>query len=224
MAWDKDQPAGTLKVREADDYIRANNDALEDALSRQHTFPGTYGSTAGKHTVGEVGVLLVDTKTNLGTGTGVEGAMSYASDTETLYRDTGTNISAITSIPTGTKAYFYQNTAPAGWTLDAAVVDRMLAVKGGSAAYNTNGGTSAGDFSHIHTTGNHTLSIAEMPNHNHNIYGTGGGGGAGSSTPSTATPYPTSYTGGDEAHNHGNTGSLATYRPYAAVGIICTKD
>jgi len=49
MSWDKDKPAGSQKVRLADDDIRANNAALEDALYRNHVFPGVEGSTAGRH-------------------------------------------------------------------------------------------------------------------------------------------------------------------------------
>ena len=37
--------------------------------------------------------------------------------------------------PTGTKAWFFQNTAPIGWTIDATVTDDLLAVKGGTQAY-----------------------------------------------------------------------------------------
>ncbi len=50
MAWDKNKPAGSQKIRLSDEEIRANNTALEDALAREHTFPGVSGSTAGQHT------------------------------------------------------------------------------------------------------------------------------------------------------------------------------
>jgi hypothetical protein len=50
MAWDKDKPAGSQKIRLSDEEIRANWAALEDALGRQHTFPGVLGGTAGEHT------------------------------------------------------------------------------------------------------------------------------------------------------------------------------
>lgn len=50
MAWDKNKPAGSQKIRLSDEEIRANNTALEDALAREHTFPGVLGGTAGKHT------------------------------------------------------------------------------------------------------------------------------------------------------------------------------
>lgn len=50
MAWDKDKPAGSQKIRLSDEEIRANNAALEDALAREHTFPGVLGDSAGQHT------------------------------------------------------------------------------------------------------------------------------------------------------------------------------
>lgn len=49
-------------------------------------------------------------------------------------------------IEEGTKIWFYQNVAPAGWTLDATPSDELLAVKGGTQAYNAAGGTVAGTW------------------------------------------------------------------------------
>ncbi len=46
----------------------------------------------------------------------------------------------------GTKMWFYQNVALAGWTLDAVPGDELLAVKGGAQAYNAAGGTVAGTW------------------------------------------------------------------------------
>ena len=69
---------------------------------------------------------------------------------------------------------------------------------------------------HTHTTGNHTLTIAEMPSHSHttsNSYGDYGTPNAsygvisnvsGSGAPVGIT---VNSTGGSGAHNHGNTGS-----------------
>jgi len=47
--WDKDKPAGSTKIRLSDEQIRANNAALEDAIGRDHSFPGAQGTTAGQH-------------------------------------------------------------------------------------------------------------------------------------------------------------------------------
>lgn len=61
---------------------------------------------------------------------------------------------------------------------------------------------------HIHTTGNHTLTIAEMPSHTHDwrfsdVAARGTAIGANSDGSLRAT----TATGGGGAHNHGNTGS-----------------
>jgi hypothetical protein len=146
-----------------------------------------------------------------------------------------------------TKAYFYQNTAPTGWTIDATPADALLAVKGGSAAYNANGGTQQGTWTqpnHLHSTGDVTLTAAQsgVPAHTHPHTHTVSYGSADVGTVKAAfvennTETGTMNTGTDatanataaaaEAHNHGNTGNGATantWRPLAQVGIICTLN
>lgn len=145
-------------------------------------------------------------------------------------------------LPTATKVWFWQNTAPTGWTIDAtAAADAVLAVKAGSGTYAVAGGSQAGTWAqpnhthaggshthtvgththsftgvdHLHMTGNHTLTIAEMPAHSH-LAPTA----SGSVPPNYEVPNidphqsydylaaaPTSVTGGGGAHNHGNTGA-----------------
>ena len=158
-------------------------------------------------------------------------------------------LESILEAPAGTKMYFYQNAAPAGWTYDNGVTDRILSVKGGAQAYNVNGGNQAGSW----TQPDYTLQVADMPAHDHG--GVTGAGGVHSHTFGGATPrygssvhadgyfgdelygdvyqssspisiansaahtHTVSSEGGDGAHHHGN-----IYRPYAAVGIIATKD
>ena len=78
--------------------------------------------------------------------------------------------------PAGTKMIFYQNAAPAGWTIDSDPADHLLAIKGGTEAYNAAGGTKAGTWtqpdhnhtgpSHIHTMPTH---IHTMPTHIHTM-------------------------------------------------------
>jgi len=67
------------------------------------------------------------------------------------------------------KIWMYRNTTCDGWTIDATVTDRVLALKGGTGLYNANGGTVAGETwanlkAHTHTGHSHTHS------HNHQIY------------------------------------------------------
>jgi hypothetical protein len=78
----------------------------------------------------------------------------------------------ITFAPSGTKMYFYQNTAPTGWTIDATVADCLLAIKGGSNDYNVTGGQEVaadgwGLLSHTHTGPSHTHTT---PIHKHRWY------------------------------------------------------
>ncbi len=47
-AWDKTKP-GNVKMRVGRQQILANNAALEDALKRDHNFPGTEGADDGEH-------------------------------------------------------------------------------------------------------------------------------------------------------------------------------
>ena len=87
-------------------------------------------------------------------------------------------------------------------------------------------GDSGGSNTHTHTTSNHTLTVNEIPSHTHNIYGGDGDvpdwfGGSGNpygikARSGTAYDY-LGYTGGGQAHNHGNTGSSSNMPPYLVV-------
>ena len=151
--------------------------------------------------------------------------------------------------PDVNKIWTYQDTAPIGWSIITGTSDSLLACKGGGQSYNTVGETQAGTWSqsghyhsmgvHAHTTSSHTLTEAEMPSHMHTTeiyynlttaYG----------TPSSYTwyrsiPGNTGLTGGNQSHNHGNTGSggspstllgggSSNYRPLANIGIVIEKD
>ena len=136
---------------------------------------------------------------------------------------------------TGRKLYLYENTAPTGWSI-VAVTDKVLAVKGGSDAYNVNGGNTAGTW----TQPSHALITAELPIHTHTI-GSGGShthqvsayaagiDGTGWGTASASSSSVTSDSGGSHTHTAGNAGSGSshnhgsTYRPAAAVGVIVEK-
>ena len=146
-----------------------------------------------------------------------------------------------------TKCWFYQDAAPTGWTIDSSAADALLAVKGGSAAYNANGGTQQGTWTqpnHLHSTGDVTLTAAQsgVPAHTHPhthtvSYGSADVGTVRAAFVENNTETGTINTGTDatanataaaaEAHNHGNTGNGATantWRPLAQVGIICTLN
>ena len=122
-------------------------------------------------------------------------------------------------IPSGTKMWFYADTAPVGWTLDATPSDSLLAVKGGSTY--TTGAAQAGTW----TQPDATLTAAQIPPHTHLTGATtsaSSGGGATiycyATTP-TSTGATATSGGSASSHNHGS-----TYRSQANVGIICSKD
>ena len=121
--------------------------------------------------------------------------------------------------PSGTKLWFYQDTAPTGWTIVSGVSDCLIGIKGTSGATYATGGTVAGTWQ----TPDHTLTLNEIPSHTHGyneVKYVGGGNfdwGVSFENP-TAGPINTTSAGGGMAHNHGN-----TWRPVAAIGIIAVK-
>lgn len=72
--------------------------------------------------------------------------------------------------PAGTRLFFHSDTPPTGWTTDATIADQLLAIKGGSNAYNVSGGTkNKGSWTptdHIHTMDTH---VHTMGTHKHTM-------------------------------------------------------
>ena len=78
-----------------------------------------------------------------------------------------------------------------------------------------------GSKTHVHSTANHTLTVAEMPSHNHSLAMTDKTGDAGLIDRVHTQTYAvsgwwswTSDTGSNQPHNHGNTGSASNLNPY----------
>lgn len=117
----------------------------------------------------------------------------------------------------GTSIPFYQATAPAGWTQNVAINDRVLRVFSGV------GGGFGGNWtlSGMSVDG-HALSIAEMPAHNHNLTGSSGATGGGVLIPGPWGNDGQWAQGGGQAHTHGLTNS--SWRPAYIDVIICSKD
>ena len=82
-------------------------------------------------------------------------------------------------------------------------------------------GNTGGSATHTHTTGNHTLTIAEMPSHDHAArYGStidGDGTGYRFSNTNGTNRAIIENEGGGQAHNHGDTGSSSNMPPYLIV-------
>lgn len=148
----------------------------------------------------------------------------------------------VAQIPIGTRMYFYQASAPTGWTAVSGLGDRVLAV----GTYNSAAaGNTAGTWQQV----GHTLTAAEMPSHTHS--GTTASNGAHThslarsslesgdytgvrlyydDSPATIAnavnsggahthTFTTGSAGSGSAHNHGN-----TWRPAAIVGLIAQRS
>jgi hypothetical protein len=133
-----------------------------------------------------------------------------------------------TGFAEGTRLSFPQAVPPLTWTQDATYNDMALRVVNGEGGGigGTHGLSTPPSTAHIHTTANHTLTIPEMPAHSHgngahySVYPYGG-----AEYPVTE-PYPMDVVGGNQPHNHGNTGSATStsFAPKYVDVIICTKD
>lgn len=84
-----------------------------------------------------------------------------------------------------------------------------------------------GNKAHVHSTGNHTLTVAEMPAHGHYgwwrlVNGTGSEyvAGLSDSYEGVAGARTASDSGGGEAHNHGNTDEVTNFQPTVTVNWI----
>lgn len=158
---------------------------------------------------------------NAGSGITLSANNNVAKGTVTVGITSGYIEGIANPFPAGTKLWFYQDTAPTGWTIDASVADSVIAVKGGTQAYNVSGGNLAGTWQQA----GHTLTINEIPSHSHvlNMHNEWSvrqnNKGPYLRPGKDGSPITSDAIGGGQAHNHGN-----TWRPYAAVGIICTKN
>lgn len=206
MTWDAAKPAGSSKIRDGDDAIRSNWQALEDALDREHEFPGVINGSAGYH---KIPVLTANP-------TGAEGRLAIVNDQLKHYSNSSWRFA---SFPSGTKLPFFQASAPLGWTIDNTVNDKVLRVVDDA------GGGSGGSWTLSGVTvDEHILIEDEIPSHFHatTCYSTGVGNigvGGGSSVSTSAT----SATGGGLGHDHGLT-SDAVWRPAYIDVIVCSKD
>lgn len=228
--WDKNKPAGSQKLRLADDDIRANNEAIEAAFGAGHDF-ATGGSQTGKHTT----PTFMDNASDPAQPTGTNEVTLYNKGGFLYTLNQANEKRSLGPIPAGTKMLFKQNSAPAGWTFLSEDNDRVLL----NTSTEAEGGGTGGSWTLSGISVQpHTLTIAEMPRHTHDVMdGTGGdatnsitlGGGNFSGQDrqagwrSSDTYDLIRHTGGNQPHGHGiNLGN--TWRPAYVKVITCRKD
>jgi hypothetical protein len=105
-----------------------------------------------------------------------------------------------------TGIYFYGNAAPPGWTLVTTVGDALLAIKGGSSAYNVAGQQVVGTWNGP----GYALLLTDLPSNK--TYNVQGG--------TSANPIAFQSVNPQNAHSH----NWTTTRPVGAVGILATKN
>jgi len=162
--FDKAKPAGSQKLRLADDDLRTNNDALEDAIGRDHKFPTGYGVDAGMHAVIQVISQVGDEAAH---ATAIK-LWNKAGDFRGIVPG-GTAFSfaakGTLDAPTGTEMVFIQNAAPTGWTRNAARQDNAVLCYA-SAGNPASGGGVNPQSTHTHTGPSHTHT---GPSHTHTV-------------------------------------------------------
>jgi hypothetical protein len=173
--WNKDKPAGSDKIRLSDDMLRANFAALEDALGRDHNFPGNEGTDAGRHKV----IQLIDQGADQDEPSA--GIIKIWNNGDAFkIRVPGGAARYLDAIPSGEIVLFEKDTAVAGYTLKTDVDDRLCFISKGSAAGGQTGGTnhSSGTWTqpdHVHTGPSHTHTgpshTHSMEDHTHSMQG-----------------------------------------------------
>lgn len=139
---------------------------------------------------------------------------------------TVSGISALDVYPVGSIYMSVNSTNPGtlfGGTWEQ-LEDRFLLAAGATYSAGSTGGSAT--MAHTHSTGNHTLTVAEMPSHSHkytDYYNVSKGSGykcVAFDLNEDPTGLSVQATGGNGAHNHGNTGVASNddnMPPYLAV-------
>ena len=123
--------------------------------------------------------------------------------------------------------YFWENTAPTGWTIDTTCADCVLAIKGGAQDYNVSGSTKAAsswtDFDiTAHAAHNHKwFDFIDATNEHSITYNDQNYGGTWTSAGAVNAPFDVrsedGWTANSAAFSHAGAG---TWRPPGGVGII----
>lgn len=176
QTWDASAP---VKTNDWDDDILAMKNKFD---SLQSSFSGTSAPTSPV-----IGQLWADT----------------TDDIMKVRNFAGTGWDASLHGDSSCKIWIYRNDTNVGMVIDATVSDRVLAIKGGSNAYNVNGGNTAGTWTQTANTWTTQTSTADVTI---NI--------------GAATDVST------DGHNHSVTAGAQSgvWRPAAAVGTMQYPD
>lgn len=117
--------------------------------------------------------------------------------------------------------WLYEDTAPTNWTYQSSITDTVLAVKGGSNAYNVSGGNPDSAATWTMDDG-YALVANDLPEHTHSYNVSTVGGVSGSFAQGAGgSPMPSAVNSTTEdEHSHWD----ATYRSPGSVGILVKKD
>jgi len=246
--WNKNYPQGDTVGSLIDNDIRDTKDYLETALSHEHTFPGSYGSTSGEHAAGLALVLCSASNPEIG-----DNALGFNTSSKRLYTSESGALTLVSflsneELPSGTKMLFFQSDAPVGWSMVTSFNDAVIWVNSSAAK----GGTVEGSWtitgfsgpSHTHTctlpqhkhqtpVGNSGAEVG-IPYHSNGIFGRGSSGSysyrglsrEGAQPGSTGLTSPTftgssSFTSGASSFDVSHDGS---WRPKYITCIVGEKD
>lgn len=194
------------------DYVSSGHTGFTPSPHNNAHHSETY-ITASNVTYG-----VLDVNGDVGTGAG---QLAIGNHTHPQYVD----------IPSGETILFESDTTVTGYTLLVSWDDAIVYLTKGTAAGGETAGTQKSgstwsqpnhshaipnEAAHVHTTSDHTLTIAEMPAHTHSfaapLVSDSGTTYEGPEDPNDGTRYTeTESTGGDGAHNHGDTGSSGSH-------------
>jgi len=220
-------PADTDEAKYGADVIRDLKVAVSERLELEMNFKT---GTQPLIKAGVAAVIYQGTTTEIvaldTAAVSSDGALAWDTTLKTFKRSVSHVFGRIGEIPSGTKMLFYADVAPAGWTIDNTLNDKVVFVTKGSAAGGQTGGgahsTGSWTISGI-AADSHVLTTAEMPAHTHSEQGVGAGNSLASGV-NYGAPFTTSgSTGGGGGHVHTATHTPG-WRPAAYCCIICSKD
>jgi len=231
-AWNENIPAGTEDKTLGDDRIREFKADIRERLATEHAdITGSSGQASLIHLAGRCSVAFYGTTAEINS---LSSPPQYAIAFDTTLKSwkyyTGSAWTRGDAIPSGTKMLFYQASAPAGWTQDTSVNDKVIRVTSGTGAGTGGSWTITGlnTDSHAHGLNSHTHGPGTLKTETISANDSFAGGS--NSFPNlqgrslSITQGTTAAASGDTALAACSVFSDGTWRPAYVDVIICTKD